>query len=348
MKNYGRDILSTALACMMAFFTSCTHELCYDHFPSVSLELTWEKEWERDYGAHHTDSWNAEYFGKEYDDLKPVEPEWVNMVRYFDDGNFHEHYIKSIDGEKFRVDEGREFSMLLYNGDTEYIILSDVASVQDARATATTRSRASLEHIIERHPSSRITNPPDILYAAYIDHVSSVANHEVRHLPTKMQPLVYTYVINYEFDYGLERVALARGALGGMAESVYLRTGYTSDETSIILFDCGIKADGCFAEVHSFGVPNFPDEYYGRKMAGDKQRTYSLNLEVKLFNGNTVEFNYDITDQIINQPRGGVITVKGLHIDADQQEFGSPFDVDVSEWDDEGEIINLPINGGDY
>lgn len=336
------------LAVLLPLLASCRQELCYDHFPMLDVDLTWELEWERDYGAHHAAGWDKNYFGCEYDALRPGVPEWVNMVRYYDDGSYREHFIYSIEGELFRVEDNREFGMLLYNGDTEYIILRDMASVSDARATATTRSRSSLGHVLERHPQSRITNPPDVLYSAYVDRVESVGNHEVKALPTKMQPLVYTYVVNYEFDYGIERVALARGALGGMAESVYLRTGTTSDETAIILFDCGIQADGCHAEVHSFGVPGFPDEYYGRTVTPPQEREYTLNLEVKLLSGNIVEFNFDVSDQIAKQPRGGVITVKGLHIDADQQEFGGPFDVDVSGWEDDGEVIDLPVNGGTY
>ncbi len=344
-----RDYIAAALLGLLPLtFGSCRQELCYDHFPTIDMSLTWEQEWERDYGAHHSETWDAAYHGKKYTDLKPAKPEWVNMIRYYDDGRYHEHYLNSIDGERFQMEDNRDFGMLLYNGDTEYIILSDVASVSDARATATTRSRTSIGNVIERHPTSRITNPPDVLYSTYIDRVPTVSNHEVKPLTAKMQPLVFTYVVHYEFDYGIERVALARGALGGMAESVYLRTGTTSDATSIILFDCGIKAKECYAEVHSFGIPGFPDEYYGRTAAPPEGRQYTLNLEVKLLSGNTVEFNFDVSDQIAKQPRGGVITVTGLHIDADQQVFGGPFDVGLTDWDDDGEVIELPVNGGTY
>lgn len=343
MRKRYAYILAAAIA-LLPMLTSCRQELCYDHFPTASVELAWEYEWERDYGEYHLGSWDADYHTKPYHDLMPNKPEWVNMMTYFPNGTYDEHFM-SPDGDKFQVDADRPCSMLFYNGDTEYIILSDVASVSEARATATTRSRASLSQVMERHPSSRITNPPDVLYAAYLDSVAGVKSHELRHLPVKMQPLVYTYVIIYEFDYGLERVALARGAIGGMAESVYLRDGSTSDETSIIIFDCGIMPYGCRAEVRSFGVPGFPDEYYGRKAVPAKAREYTLNLEVMLRSGDKVEFNYDISDQLARQPRGGIIKVTGLHIEADQQTYGAGFDVDVSGWDDDGDVIDLPMGG---
>ncbi|MDE5786894.1 MAG: hypothetical protein K2H98_10210 [Duncaniella sp.] len=157
-----------------------------------------------------------------------------------------------------------------------------------------------------------------------------------------MQPLVYTYVIRYEFDYGLEHIALARGALGGMAESVYLRDGKTSDNSSVILYDCEIKSYGCEAHVRSFGTPGFPDEYYGRAESGNTDRPYSLNLEILLKNGKSVEFNYDIADQMKKQPRGGVITVTGVRIEDQIGETDSGFNVDVTDWP-EHDIIDLPI-----
>ncbi len=327
---------------VLAVLTSCRQELCYDHFPSLNVDLSWELEWERDYGEYHIDSWDADYFGKQYHDLKPPTPEWVNMVRYYDDGRYNENFLPPA-GKKFQIDAGKSCSVLLYNGDTEYVVLSDVASLYNARAAATTRSRSLVSSVLERHPGSRTTNPPDVIYSAFIPNVDAVKNHEVRQMPVKMQPLVYTYMITFEFDYGIDNVVLARGALGGMAESVYLRTGATLDETSIILFDCTVNGRGCRAEVRSFGVPGFPDKYFGRTETGAPPNQYTLNLEVLLRNGKSVNFNFDITDQIKNQPRGGVIRIKGLEIEDVPEPTGGGFNVGVSDWDQNTQIIDLPI-----
>ena len=160
-----------------------------------------------------------------------------------------------------------------------------------------------------------------------------------------MQPLVYTYVIRYEFEAGLQHVALARGAIAGLAESVYLRDGRTSDEPIILLYDCDIKDYGCEAHVKSFGIPGFPDEYYGRAGDNAAERPYTLNLEVMLTNGKTIEFNFDIADQLQKQPRGGVITVSGITIEDEKNEpEPSPsggFDVDLGGWGEEE--IDLPV-----
>lgn len=342
MKANGYIKLAVAIL-MLPILASCRHELCYEHFPVLDMSFLWEQEWERDYGRHHLDGWDSEYHGREYGELRPDVPEWITMVKYHEEGEPEERYL-TPDGARYIMDDRQPKSILLYNGDTEYIVLSDVASMFDARATATSRSRASISFVTERHPDARSTNPPDVLYAAFYDNMTKINNHETRQMPVKMQPLVYTYVITYEFEHGIENVALARGALGGMAESVYLRNGTTSDNASIILFDCDIKSYGCRAEVRSFGVPGFPDSYYGRNAVDDKKKEYTLNLEVRLFNGKTLEYNFDISDQLADQPRGGIIKVSGIRIEDEvAQGGGSAFDVDVSDWGSSVDI-DLPVS----
>lgn len=342
MKITKRYKIIVVLLLALMLSTACQRtELCYDHYPTLEFNLAWEHEWERDYGMNHASNWDVKLHGFEYDELRPERPEWVNVVVNRADGTSTEKYI-SPEGGKFNVDLGKGQSYLLYNGDTEYIMLSDVASLTDARASATGRSRAGLTYINEHHPGVKSTNPPDLLYAAYIEDGPDFKVHDHHSIDVKMQPLVYTYIIRYEFEYGLEHISLARGAIAGMAESVFLRTGKTSDTSSIILYDCEIKSYGCEARVQTFGIPGFPDEYYGRSDSDTPEREYSLNLEILLKNGKTAEFNYDITDQIKKQPRGGVIRLTGLRIEDQIGSTDSGFNVDVTDWP-EHDIIDLPI-----
>ena len=315
MKIINRYNFIAVAILAFTLLTACQRtELCYDHYPKASLAFSWEQEWERDYGMAHSVNWDAGLHGFDYDFLRPGTPEWINLVKYKDGNPDGEHYLKPEGGDLV-FKEGSGHSFLLYNGDTEYIVLSDIASLPDARASATPRSRASIAYIKERHPDTKSANPPDVLYSAYMENIPTFNIHETKHFPVKMQPLVYTYVIRYEFEHGLQYVNLARGALAGMAESVYLRDGRTSEESTIVLYDCEVKDYGCEAIVRSFGVPGFPDEYYGRAAGAAPLRPYTLNLELMLTNGQTMEFNYDIDDQLKKQPRGGVIKISGIRIE---------------------------------
>lgn len=340
-RKITHKLLAIIITSVMMMTTSCRKELCYNHFREADFSLSWEREWEREYGANLQASWDPKIYGLDYDDMRPGFPEWVNLVKYDESGGFDEHFLGK-DGGKIMVHEHDASRYLLYNGDTEYIIVSDIASIPEARASASSRSRSTIEYINERHPGIRSTNPPDALYSAYLERVPDIDLHESKKVPVKMQPLVYSYLIRYMFDKGIEYVALARGALGGMAESVYLKDGSTSDEATIILYDCDVKSYGCEALVKSFGVPGFPDEYYGRSEEETTGRPYTLNLEVRLINGKTVEFNFDVADQLIKQPRGGVITLSGISIEQEEASSPSGFEVEVTDWG-EHEDIDLPL-----
>ena len=54
--------------------------------------------------------------------------------------------------------------------------------------------------------------------------------HEIAALPVDMKPMVFSYTVRYNFEYGFERVTNARGALGGMAARVMLYNGETPDD----------------------------------------------------------------------------------------------------------------------
>ena len=349
MKLTGYNIIATVIALVVATgMTSCRKELCYNHFRNAAISLSWEREWERDYGESHASKWEpSEFGGLHYDDIRPGVPEWVRLVKYQSDGSMSDRFLEP-DGGDLIMDENDYSGFLLYNGDTEYLVVSDVASLADARASATTRTRATLSYISEQYPGIRSTNPPDILYSAFISDFPHVELHESKDVPVTMRPLVYTYVIRYEFEEGQEYIALARGALAGMAESVFMRDGRTSDQSAIILYDCDVTDYGCEARVNSFGVPGLHDQYFSRSDEENEDRTYTLNLEVLLTNTKTVEFNIDVTDQIRNQPRGGVIRVSGLKFEEGQTNLewvDSGFDPDILDWQQQDVIeINLEVS----
>jgi hypothetical protein len=62
-----------------------------------------------------------------------------------------------------------------------------------------------------------------------------------------------------------------------------------------------------------------------------------------LRNGNLVQFDFDVTNQVVAQPHGGVIVVKGIEIkESDGMQGTGAFDVEVDDWGDY-EDIELPL-----
>lgn len=190
------------------------------------------------------------------------------------------------------------------------------------------------------HEGERTVTAPDQLFGSYIEEYETALSRDTTDLEVTMRPLTYKYVIHYRITKGQEYVALARGALAGMAESVYLNDGHTGDESATLMFDCDLVDYGAHAAVTSFGVPNYPGHHYTR--ADGSEAKYTLSLQVRLRNGEIPDdFVFDVTDQINQQPRGGVIVIDGIEIESTGGGEGA-FDVEVDGWGDYIDI-ELPL-----
>ena len=335
------------LAVMLMLLLSCEHkELCFDHdmhAPKsyVRVETEYEKEWQYTY-ENGTDWKNyptwQESFGMEYDALRPKIPSGLRVQVYNADGS-DEILNIAPEGDVVYMRPG-EHSLLFFNNDTEYIVFDEMQSFALAKATTRTRTRSSyLGNSYMDKKDENTVNQPDMLYGSYMESYVAKYSTEPDVIPVTMHPLVFTYLVRYEFSHGVEYVSLARGALAGMAQAVWLNSGQTSEEAATVLYDCTVEDFGARALVRSFGIPGFPNEHYGTRA----ERKYGLNLEVRLKNGKIKSFDFDVTDQVAAQPRGGIIVVKGIEIsDEEGKEGNSGFDVDVKDWG-KYEDIELPL-----
>ena len=335
-----------AMMAASLLLASCEHkELCFDHDShalksELRIDAQYECEWQytREGGADWKNSPAWETFGMDYDALRPGIPEGLRVQMYGADGGGSIANL-APEGGLVWMSPGA-YSLLLYNNDTEYIVFDQLASYATARATTRSRTRASYRgnSYVEGEEENTV-NQPDMLYGSYVESYAAERRAETDRMAVTMRPLVFTYLVRFEFSHGLEYVALARGALAGMAGAVWLNSGSTSEDAATVLFDCTLAPFGAQAAVRSFGVPGFTGGGYATKA----QRRYALNLEVRLRNGKILSFDFDVTGQVASQPQGGVITVTGIEIpDEEGGGGGSGFNVNVDDWG-EFEDIELPI-----
>lgn len=342
---------AAAAAAALLILASCEQkELCFNPAEHVrryvaDVQADYERVWQYtvEGGRDWRDGWPSGEFGMAYDDLDPAAPEGLRVVSYNPAGT-HDIVNLPPEGGELYLAAG-EHSLLFYNNGTEYIVFDNLGSYAQARATTRARTRSSYlgSPFAGGSRQENTVNPPDILYGHYIESYTPVESLAPVPMPITLRPLVFTYLVRYGFSHGLGNVALARGALSGMAEAVYLNSGATSEEDATILYDCTVGPDGVQAVVRSFGVPGYPNEFYARTRAG---RTFGLNLEVMLKNGKTLTFDFDVTDQMATQPLGGVITVGGIKIPDDVAApiVGGGFDVAVEGW---GESKDVPMEFSD-
>lgn len=336
MKRWGY-----MLAFVWLMLTACEHkELCYNHEDHTErveyhLALSYDIEWEYNLECHieWEQYWNND-FGIHYDSIRPDKPEGVR-VHIFDDGGRSE-IVRNLSSEGSTVHFNNEglHSALFHNNDTEYIVYQDMESFSSAYATTRGMVRSSYKgnSLMNRSGEEVTVNPPDVLFGAYVDTLHVWKSTEADTLSVTLHPLVFTYLIRYEFDKGAEYVVLARGALAGMARGVNLSNGHSSAEEATVLYDATVTDFGVQALVKSFGVPDYPNPNYDRGV-----RQYGLNLEVKLKDGAIRQFEFDITDQMEKQPHGGVIVVNGIEV---EEPKSGAFDVGVDGW---GEQIDIPL-----
>ena len=345
MKKLGLSFLGIILF----FLLGCEHkELCFDHENHDSvynpvIDLTFVNDWEINWGAGP--SWAQEWsekFGIPYDDLRPKMPTGIRVRVYREDGDI-QIYNYPVEGGILHINEPVEHSLLFYNNDTEYIVFNELGKYSTAQATTRTRTRATYPGnsvlATKADETEYTVGPPDMLFGSYIDKFNPAEMENGDTVKVTMHPLVFTYLIRYEFSHGLEYVADTKGALAGMARKVYLNSGKTGKEKATILYDCELKDFGAQSLVYSFGIPDFPNPDYLR----DGQ-SFGLTLEVTLKNGLRKNFDFDVTDQVIKQPHGGVIIVKDIEVpdEAGGAGGGGGFDVDVEDWENQDDI-ELPL-----
>jgi len=330
---------------LLVSLTSCDNkELCFNHEDHamtciVDVQADYDMVWHYTYpgGTDWQAGWNESFFGMTYTSLLPTMPEGLRVMVYNDDGTSDMANISPQGGEVHL--RPREHSILFYNNDTEYIIFSGLDRFATAQASTRTRSRSSyMGSPFNQNgtKSENTVNPPDVLFGHYISSYEAEKSERPLPLPVTMRPLVFTYLVRYEFSKGLQHVVSARGALAGMAASVYLNSGNTSSETATILYDCSMQSFGAQAAVRSFGIPDFPNEHYSRA-----DYTYGLNLEILLTNGKTLSYDFNVTEQVARQPHGGVIIVSGIEVPDDAlQGSGSGFETDVTDW---GDPVDVPL-----
>lgn len=335
MKRYS----SLLILAIVVALSSCTHkELCEDHREHahryhINIIADYRYDWEECCGGTDWEyRWPDNYMP--YDELRPAKPGGLRVVNYNNDGDYNRHNI-SADGGVVTLYEG-ENDLLFYNNDTEYIIFSRTGTDATTRATTRTRTRAAYEPSKFANEGESTVSPPDMLFANYIENYVPEKVVDPVDIEVELQPLVFTYKCRFEFgdantpDGNLKYVALAKADLSGMAASVLLNTGETSEEAVTILSeDAEITEWGVRSCIRSFGIPAFPHPNYPTR--GDAKHALVLNLRLK--NGKYVKFEFDVTDQVQKQPHGGVITVSGIVIDEDVVTSGSgAFDVEVDDW----------------
>ena len=190
----------------------------------------------------------------------------------------------------------------------------------------------------------------------------SLRNVYVKQLDMKLHPITYIYLTQIILHNNNNKIINADGSanFSAMARSSNVNTGYASPVPISVNYnvrfkhDCPMldysrpwtEAEKAAAErvdiiggrLMTFGIPGQNSNHIMRRAdVKDKERHY-MDVDMQFYNGIDTTFVFDITDQVRNRWKGGVITIE-LDLDTirvPSRSGGSAFDAVVKDYEDGG------------
>lgn len=210
---------------------------------------------------------------------------------------------------------------------------------------------------------------PEFLFSAYredvhvtndpadYDYYDADSHYWVKKIPMAPEPVTYIYLPQIIIHHNKGKIAGVDGRanITGMARSVNLNNHQTSPQDISVMYKTRMKNNRSYKDelvdiiggrLFTFGITGTnpyrldgPPHRGGRSAASIPALNVRNFLEVPVVfnNGLDSTFVFDVTDQVLEHYRGGVLTI---HIDADtipvpSRKGGSGFDAVVKDWEEE-------------
>lgn len=340
--------------------------------PVVNLSL--EVMWNYEIGYEVTYDWKAEwYYGWDdtdkaiFGELGYTEPSVFNLRRYYTgDVPYAPHTTVQSDVIKGTSFQGR------YNwGFWDLLVWNDVQTldgVQSLNFDETTSLDYVTAYTNQSMQSSRYQAPrytrsfyePEPLFAAYrqaveinrnLDGFEYDAQHDiyVKRLPMQLVPMTYIYLTQVILHNNRGRIAAVDGSanLSGMARSVVLNTGVAGKDAITVYYKVRMKKDCTKGDervdivggrLMSFGLCNTNANSIRRAEELADNTHHYMDVTMQFNNGMDSTFVFDVTKQVRERYKGGVITVE-LDVDTipiPSRSGGSGFDAIVKDVEDGG------------
>ena len=262
------------------------------------------------------------------------------------------------------------WDMLLWNmietHDGVQSLVIDETSSLDSVIAYTNQTMRSTRYNAPKY--THAFHAPELLFSAYKTGIEINKNLDgfvydaerdvwVRTDTVMIRPVTYIYLTQVILKNNNGRIVGIDGNadLSGMARSTNLNTGVAGNDAVTVFFNANLKKDcdmdGKLVDiiggrVVTFGIPGtradaeIKRSANGRKRADevkDKHRHY-MDFTMLFNNGLDSTFVFDVTDQVREQPKGGVLSIE-LDVDnvpIPSRSGGSGFDAVVKDTEDGG------------
>jgi hypothetical protein len=340
--------------------------------PLVELELDAYWDYEVSYGVHY--DWRAEwYYGWDavdyeiFGEIGYTIPNTFHLRRYFTGSvplaNHTSVVANTVTGNSFNGHYSWGF--------WDILVWNDVNTI-DGVQSLNFDEQTSLDYVLaytnqtmnpSYYQAPRYThsfNQPEDLFAAY-DHSIEINrdlrgfvydpenNEYVLRLNMTLEPITYIYLTQVILHHNRNRIVGVDGQanLSGFGRSTNVNTG-TADMDPVTVYyntrfknNCnknGETVDIVGGRIMTFGICGMNANRAKHREEVRDEQSHFLDLTMQFNNGMDSTFVFDVTEQVRNRWKGGVITVE-LDMDTvpvPSRSGGSAFDAVVKDFEDGG------------
>ena len=213
------------------------------------------------------------------------------------------------------------------------------------------------------HQSPKYTRAfyePEGLFSAYMQAVEINENLDgfefdpernlwVKRLDMVLLPVTYIYLTQVILHHNYNKIVNVDGSanLSGMARTMNLNTQVAGPDAITVNYkvrlknDCdmdGENVDIVGGRLMTFGMCNIDPNRVGRGETVDDKTRHYMDVTMQFNNGIDSTFVFDVTDQVRQKYKGGVLTIE-LDMDTiavPSRSGGSAFDAVVRDYEDGG------------
>ena len=344
------------------------------HFkiPTINIELEtyWNYQFEYDVTYDWQTEWHygwdaidAEVFGH----IGYAEPTSFQLRRYFTADKPYAPHTQV----QAHVIEGHSFQGEFDWGYWDLLIWNDIHTI-DGVQSLNFDETSTLDYVIaytnqsmvpSRYNAPRYTRSfyePEGLFSVYKQAVEvnedlsgfeydPVRNLYVKRLDMVLQPVTYIYLTQVILHNNHNKITGVDGSanLSGMARTMNLNTQVAGPDAITVNYkvrlknDCdmeGEKVDIVGGRLMTFGMCNIDPNRVARGETVDDKNRHFMDVNMLFNNGIDSTFVFDVTDQVRQKYKGGVITIE-LDMDTipvPTRSGGSAFDAVVKDYEDGG------------
>jgi len=340
--------------------------------PLINLDLQAYWDYEITYGV--TYDWKAEWYYewdaidyKIFGNIGYTEPKVFNLRRYYTEKDpFASHtqvIANTITGNSFQGKYNFGFwDLLVWN---DVITIDGVQSLNFDEATTLDYVTAYTNQtmIPSRYQAPRYTRAfyePEALFSAYAQDIEVNENLDgfeydperdlwIKRLDMLLQPVTYIYLPQIILHNNHNKIVNVDGSgnLSGMARTVNLNTGTAGSDAITVHYNvrfkpnCDMKGESVDiigGRLMTFGMCNLNPRAITRQEEVKDDLIHYMDVTMQFNNGLDSTFVFNVTDQVRQKYKGGVLTVE-LDMDTipiPSRAGGSAFDAVVEDYKDGG------------